>query len=96
MKHYYLLRQIYDDALNKVTDETITFDLLDDEVKQYVEYIISRSEFNKGMVTVLTTLLVHKLVTPEQDIRYHQAGLEGGFAGRGIDILVSELHVYQH
>jgi len=33
----------------------------------------------------LTTLLVHKQVEPQQDIRYHQAQLPNGFAGRGVD-----------
>jgi DNA (cytosine-5)-methyltransferase 1 len=33
----------------------------------------------------LTTLLVHKIFDPAQDIRYHQAKMEKGFAGRGID-----------
>ncbi|MDR0197636.1 MAG: hypothetical protein LBI36_05385 [Oscillospiraceae bacterium] len=85
MTHSELLRQTYDAALNLAFDKTATFDLLDGEVKRHVEYIVSRSEHNKGMVTVLTTLLVHKLAVPEQDIRYHQAGLSGGFAGRVID-----------
>ena len=30
-------------------------------------------------------MFAHKVISPEQDIRYHQAGLENGFAGRGID-----------
>lgn len=47
--------------------------------------LVSRSESNKGMIAVLTTLLVHKIVDPEQDIRYHQAQLPNGFAGRSID-----------
>ncbi|MDR2043996.1 MAG: hypothetical protein LBQ15_06440 [Clostridium sp.] len=85
MTHTDLLRQTYDDAMEKAFDITATFDSLDEEARRHVDYMISRSESNKGMVTVLTTLLVHKLVAPEQDIRYHQAGMDGGFAGRGID-----------
>jgi DNA (cytosine-5)-methyltransferase 1 len=58
---------------------------LDEELVKAVDTMVGRSESNKGIVTVLTTLLTHKIVEPEQDIRYHQAGMEGGFAGRGID-----------
>lgn len=50
-----------------------------------MELLISRSERNKGLVTVLITLTTHKIVSPSQDIRYHQAQLPNGFAGRGID-----------
>jgi DNA (cytosine-5)-methyltransferase 1 len=66
-------------------DEKTKFENIDAAIKKYVDYIISRSERNKGMVMVLTTLLVHKVIAPEQDIRFHQAGLENGFARRGID-----------
>ena len=36
-------------------------------------------------MTVLITLLTHKIVDNKQDVRYHQAQLKNGFAGRGID-----------
>jgi DNA (cytosine-5)-methyltransferase 1 len=35
--------------------------------------------------TVLVTLLVHKILEPNQDIRYHQSNMQGGFSGRTID-----------
>lgn len=85
MTHTDLLKQTYDAAMKKAFDINSTVEPLDEEVRRHVDYIVSRSESNKGMVTVLTTLLAHKLVAPEQDIRYHQAGMDGGFAGRGID-----------
>ncbi|MCL1877665.1 MAG: hypothetical protein FWF80_02290, partial [Defluviitaleaceae bacterium] len=85
MNHSELLNKIYDSAVSIAFDEKTNFENIDNAVKKYVEYIISRSESNKGMVTVLTTLLAHKIIAPEQDIRFHQAGLENGFAGRGID-----------
>lgn len=86
MTHLDLLRQTYEQALSKTSEDINSYDCLSNEVKQKIEYIIvERSEQNKGMVTVLTTLLVHKMFSPEQDIRLHQAGMEGGFAGRTID-----------
>jgi len=85
MPHTELLDEIYDSAMAVAFSDNNDFSSINSSLKQYIEYIISRSESNKGMVTVLTTLLAHKIIAPEQDIRYHQAGLENGFAGRGID-----------
>ena len=85
MTHTELLDKVYETAVNLAFADDNDFENIADDTKRYVEYIISRSESNKGMVTVLTTLLAHKVIAPEQDIRYHQAGLENGFAGRGID-----------
>jgi len=85
MTHTELLNKVYESALSIAFDENANFDNIDAKIRKYVDYIISRSESNKGMGTVLTTLLAHKVISPEQDIRYHQAGLENGFAGRGVD-----------
>ena len=85
MTHTDVLRQIYNTAMDKSFGDEYTFEELDAEIRRNAEYIVSRSESNKGMVTVLTTLLAHKIVEPTRDIRFHQAGMNGGFAGRGID-----------
>lgn len=47
--------------------------------------ILSNSETNRGVLAVLVTLLVKKLISPQQDIRLHQASMPGGFSGRGLD-----------
>lgn len=39
----------------------------------------------KGVYTVLVTLLTHKSLFPEQDVRFHQHNLSSGFSGRSID-----------
>ena len=85
MTHTELLNNVYDSALSLAFTQNGIARTISKDVKKYVEYIISRSESNKGMVAVLTTLLAHKVVVPDQDIRYHQASLKNGFAGRGID-----------
>lgn len=51
----------------------------------HIETIVFHSETNKAIVTVLVTLLTHKIVNKNQDIRYHQVQLENGFSGRNID-----------
>jgi DNA (cytosine-5)-methyltransferase 1 len=38
-----------------------------------------------GVYTVLVTLLIHKILHPQQDIRFHQKKLPNGFSGRTID-----------
>ena len=47
--------------------------------------IIDRQDQNRGVLAVLVTLLLKKILDPDQDIRQHQAQMEGGFSGRGLD-----------
>ncbi|MBR3145094.1 MAG: hypothetical protein IKF53_04285 [Clostridia bacterium] len=84
MTHLEVLNNTYETALAATTANDLSTDL-PETIKQYVELIVARSETNKGLVTVLITLLTHKIVDHAQDIRYHQAQLPNGFAGRGID-----------
>lgn len=42
-------------------------------------------EKQKGVYTVLTTLLYYKYRNPKQDVRKHQAQIQGGFSGRSFD-----------
>ena len=82
--HNEVLNNVYERALLATAADNLTTSL-PIEIKEQVELLVSRSETNKGMIAVLTTLLVHKIVDPQQDVRYHQAQLPNGFAGRGID-----------
>lgn len=84
MNHKDVLESVYNQALNESADNNYTTELRRDIASQ-IELIVSRSEVNKGLIAVLTTLLVHKIVDNSQDIRYHQAQQENGFAGRSID-----------
>lgn len=47
--------------------------------------IAENRETNKGVLSVLITLLLKKIVSPKQDIRLHQAGMPGGFSARVFD-----------
>ncbi len=51
----------------------------------YINLIAKNCKKQKGVYTVLITLLIHKVLNPNQDIRYHQKNLPGGFSGRTID-----------
>ncbi len=55
------------------------------DVKTNLDIILSRSESSKGVLTVVITSVVYKIFNPQQDIRYHQANMENGYAGRSFD-----------
>lgn len=82
--HGEILKEIYSQALSETEKEDFTTSLSED-MQCYVRCLINRSEANKGIIAVIITLLTHKIVDTNQDIRYHQAQLPNGFAGRGID-----------
>ena len=63
---------------------------INDIPQQYLEYILLIGEQaykQKGVYTVLVSLLTHKSLFPKQDIRKHQSSMPGGFSGRTIDTL---------
>lgn len=84
MNHKEVIERIYNDALLKTSNADYTTEL-SDALATKIALLVSRSEANKGLLAVLITLLTHKIVNPNQDIRYHQAQLENGFSGRSID-----------
>lgn len=78
-----VLRNALDEAiLGKREGSSLKHDDLDK-----IDLIMSRVEsgHNIGVLTVLITLLVKKATDREQDIRLHQANMDGGFSGRGFD-----------
>lgn len=80
MNHTEKLLEIYNESflisdINDLTPEII-----------YCLKIIGRNCYKqKGVYTVLVTLLTHKLLVPSQDIRYHQKQLTNGFSARVVD-----------
>ncbi len=47
--------------------------------------VIEKAESSRAVLTVLITSLFYKLIHPQQDIRYHQANMSGGYSGRSFD-----------
>lgn len=80
MNHREKLLQLYNlsSSIDDITD-------IPQQIQQYIHAIADNSFKQKGAYTVLTTLLVHKILFPSQDIRYHQSNMPGGFSGRSID-----------
>lgn len=58
---------------------------LNQETIDNIAVIGEKLSSQKGVFTVLVTLITHKILYPKQDIRYHQSNMEGGFSGRSID-----------
>ncbi len=84
MTHTEVLQNVYNTALSEVAKQDYTTTLSEETAGQ-IQLLVSRSEASKGMMTVLITLFTHKIVNPQQDIRYHQAQQPNGFAGRSVD-----------
>lgn len=83
-KHKTTIESVYNRALFELSSGNSSSSLARDITKN-IDVLVEHSENNKGIIAVFTTLMVHKIVKPKQDIRYHQAQQENGFAGRTID-----------
>ena len=55
------------------------------ETKAFIKTIGEKINTQKGVFAVLVTLITHKIIDPNQDIRKHQTSMEGGFSGRSVD-----------
>ena len=89
-------KQILEETYNKALVSGCKNCGLKKETQKQIEEIVSRSEANKGILTVLITLIAHKIAVPAQDIRYHQAQMKGGFSGRGIDTAIITPFMKEH
>jgi DNA (cytosine-5)-methyltransferase 1 len=58
---------------------------LPSHILKELDLIVSNIDRSKWVYTVLVTLLVHKLFSPKQDIRYFQNKMPNGFSARSID-----------
>ncbi len=75
----YDIQQLFNDSL--VKDEVT----LGDDVKLSLDVLVLNSEKQKGVITVALTGLIYKFYHPEQDVRYHQSKMVGGYSGRSFD-----------
>lgn len=80
-----LLRTFYDNAFAKTAKAGKVDSELDAEHAKALDTIISESETNKGVYTVVATSVTYKILHPEQDIRKHQSSIPGGYSGRTFD-----------
>lgn len=80
MNHKDKLKEIY-----TLSSSLLDIKNVDTKTRDYIKSIGTNIKSQKGVFTVLVTLLTHKVMKPEQDIRNHQSGMKGGFSGRSID-----------
>ncbi len=80
MTHKEKLLEVY-----KKSFDVSDIDNISDETMVFLKNITDNIDRNKGVYTVLVTLIVHKLLEPKQDIRYFQDKMDNGFSARTID-----------
>ncbi|MDP3799809.1 MAG: restriction endonuclease, SacI family [bacterium] len=80
MNHKEKLLEIYKKSFN-ISD----IDNIPDALMVFLKNITDNIDRNKGVYTVLITLMVHKLLEPKQDIRRFQNKMKGGFSARTVD-----------
>ena len=78
------INELYNQALASYSKED-TLPKLPQPYDLYCKIIIDHQERSKAVLAVLATLLLKKLMNPDQDIRLHQSGMSEGFSGRGLD-----------
>jgi DNA (cytosine-5)-methyltransferase 1 len=79
------LTDLYSKAMSVVgSNDKIVSDLEHKEQEQ-LSIVLQYSEQAKAVLTVLVTSLVYKALHPEQDVRKHQASIDGGYSGRTFD-----------
>lgn len=80
MNHKEKLLEIY-----KKSFDVSDIDNISGKTMVFLKNITDNIDRNKGVYTVLVTLLVHKLLEPKQDIRYFQNKMKNGFSARTMD-----------
>ena len=80
MNHKDKLLEIYNLSYSLTDIEDVS-----EETKIFIKSIGEKINTQKGVFTVLVTLVTHKIIDPKQDIRKHQTSMKGGFSGRSID-----------
>ena len=78
------LEVVYQTALD-VHQGSLQAPQIPGEFLGHSQTITKNQETNRGVLAVLCTLLLKKVMDPKQDIRLHQAKMNGGFAGRSMD-----------
>ena len=78
------LESIYQEALD-LHEGDGNVPAISDEESCHLQVVLENQEKRKAAVAVLVTLLLKKVVAPEQDIRLHRAEFDGGFSGRSFD-----------
>lgn len=88
MNHQEKLLELYkliDEDLANPEKITANLKKIPQDILGNISLIGTYCSKQKGVYTVLITLLTHKSLFPQQDVRFHQENLPNGFSGRTID-----------
>jgi DNA (cytosine-5)-methyltransferase 1 len=80
-----LLSEVYNKAMSVVGLSGKNSTNLEQKSQDLLNIVLKYSEQAKAVLTVLITSIVYKAIHPNQDIRNHQASIEGGYSGRTFD-----------
>jgi DNA (cytosine-5)-methyltransferase 1 len=87
-KHQLELEKIYEQAIELLKENNniaIPSPDLPKKIVEHIDLITDNVEYVLGINNVLITSLTEKIVNPNQDIRLHQAKMDGGYSGRTLD-----------
>lgn len=79
-----LLEVIYQEAVGSYENDVLVPGISDVE-ESHLSTVIQNQEKRKAAVAVLVTLLLKKVLSPNQEIRLHRAEFDDGFSGRRLD-----------
>lgn len=76
----------YDDKIMQIFEELLNYTYkVPKNLKNAIVVISQNGEKSKGAMTVVATGLIYKYFHPEQDVRFHQSKMIGGYSGRSFD-----------
>lgn len=79
-----ILEEVYREAVDSFSLDVSVPGITDVE-ESHLATVIQNQEHRKGALAVFVTLLLKKVLSPDQDIRLHRAEFDGGFSGRRLD-----------
>lgn len=85
MKTENFLQDMYEAAVDQVANQKEADCEIPESITRFLDFVVSKSEESKAVITVLLTSAVYKCLHPEQDIRRHQSSIENGYSGRTFD-----------
>ena len=71
--------------LENIINNKVEYNIDNPKLLNYLNLLSKKIEKQKGVYTILITLLLYKINFPKQDIRYHKKVLKNGFSGRTYD-----------
>lgn len=85
---------VLDNLLKK--SKSLNTKIINASVIEKVDIVIKNIDKNKSLVSALITSLLKKVITPNQDIRYHRTDFKNGYSARSLDTQVTTTFFKNH